>query len=54
MEKYKANFDDDVRLLDRFGRIDTRTGEYARIIVEDAMVHYLDTLQKSEIVKDHR
>ena len=24
-----------------------------RIIVEDAMVHYLDTLQKSEIVKDH-
>ena len=31
MEKYKANFDDDVRLLDRFGRIDTRTGEYAPV-----------------------
>ena len=29
MEKYKANFDDDVRLLDKYGRIDTRTGEYA-------------------------
>ena len=28
MEKYRENFDDDVRMLDKFGGIDPRTGDY--------------------------
>ena len=54
MEKYKENFDDDVRMMEKYGGIDPQNGDYLPFFVEDVMVHCLDTLQKNGTVKGQK